>query len=174
MVAVLAVVPSFIVFWGRSGRRWGFVAYFVGAAVGLAFAVTLAFADNRNPIARAGDIGGAIPASLLMPFAGIWASKRSYQRANAAASLPSHINVPVDFQVTAIASIAISAAIIIGGFLVGGIYTTVAGKTGELQGGTTYVVNRFTGSVRVCNQVSCRRPLDELPPDFFNDLIPKH
>ena len=80
LYGVFAFVPSFLLFWGRTGWRWGTVAYAAGALVALIFAVTMAVIASTDTLVRADSIGLATPASLLAPLAGLWASRRVGRR----------------------------------------------------------------------------------------------
>jgi hypothetical protein len=67
----------------------------------------------------------------------------------------------------ALTTCLLAVAIIVGAILIGGVYQVVVAPGLALSptGGTIYVVNRFTGSVRFCSSDFCR-PLSEtaLPP----------
>lgn len=56
-------------------------------------------------------------------------------------------------------ALIIAAALIAAGIANGGIYTIAAGSAeNNPQGGTVFVINRFTGTVSLCTPVVCREP----------------
>lgn len=57
-------------------------------------------------------------------------------------------------------AVVAGAALVIAATMIGGIYAPISGAASNPTGGTVYVVNRFTGSARVCTVLYCR-PLRE-------------
>ena len=61
------------------------------------------------------------------------------------------------------AIVILGICLVIAAFLIGGRYQVVAGQTGQVGGGTVYVVDKFTGDTTLCYATGCRIFLPELP-----------
>jgi hypothetical protein len=53
-------------------------------------------------------------------------------------------------------AIILGAAFIAGCLAIGGVYSEVSAMTGSVAGGSSYVLNRFTGTVSFCTATYCR------------------
>lgn len=73
---IAGVIPAFLVFYQRKGRSWGIVAWCLGALTAELAACALALGGAAGATASAAILGGALPAAILMPMAGIWFALR--------------------------------------------------------------------------------------------------